>query len=339
MFTVIVTEDPKLIWKDDFFTHFLHCYLHCGCWDKRSYHVCIGCRISTARLRSKSFSIDLGPQGFLELYGAISYHFLLFSCLGGCWIAVLPWSSRNDFSSARGWGDNNWNFHLFNQLFLRLRLSHKIIVNMFNCCPVLTELMPPAVCVSIHHCSFYLSYITFQLKELLKDKLSRIEFLWVYQSCDDVETFSFSSLLLQEGSEPPHILFHLGLKKKKTNLTFLLTAVSMASSSSHIHFPSYCFTFILIICALNWSGHKSKCTIKFTHAAILLSQRRSSDARTHPVDKALPRRWIWWLRLRWETDSVGSDASVCVCVCRGLMWYPKIGFESSIATCQGVGRD
>lgn len=141
--------------------------------------------------------------------------FLLFSCLGGCWIAVLPWSSRNDFSSARGWGDNNWNFHLFNQLFLRLRLSHKIIVNMFNCCPVLTELMPPAVCVSIHHCSFYLSYITFQLKELLKDKLSRIEFLWVYQSCDDVETFSFSSLLLQEGSEPPHILFHLGLKKKQ----------------------------------------------------------------------------------------------------------------------------
>lgn len=129
-----------------------------------------------------------------------------------------------------------------------------------------------------------------------ESNVSRSKFPW----CENFQ-------LLHE-SEPLHILFHLKEIKK--------APLFSVRFPWHIHFPSYCFIFILVICALNWSGHKSRCPIKFTHAAILLSQRRSSDARAHPVDKALPREWIWWLQL-FDKLWVG-----CACV-GGLMWYPE----------------
>lgn len=115
-----------------------------------------------------------------------------------------------------------------------------------------------------------------------------VSLMWVYQSFRDAKTPSFQ--LLQEVS---HFTSHFILRK---NINLNSSRCGFHSFfSSHSHFPSYCFIFIPVICATNWSEHESGCTIKFTHAATLLSQRRSSDARTHPVDKALRCRWIWRL--------------------------------------------
>lgn len=133
-----------------------------------------------------------------------------------------------------------------------------------------------------------------------------------------------------------HISFHF---KKKINLAILLAAVSIAIfffPSLHPTFTVLLIASFLFLLSVLWIGqdinqgalsnsptlpfylHKGVCLMQ---GHILLTRHYLADGYDgYGFDK--------------KSDSSGWD--VCV---SGLIWYPEMGFESSIATCQGVGRD